>query len=381
MTGAAVVGLDVFTPRLPLRHTFVHRHATRAVSTPVLVRLRLGDGTMGFGEAQPRDYVTGETETSVVRAIETDLTALTVGRHVPDLEAAAALLRSPGARLLKERRPAAFCAVELALLDAAGRRGGVSIGSILGDGRRTELPLDGAVVGFLPRAALVPYLRRIRTLGKRWVKVKVGDAGDVERLEAVREVLGEGADIIVDANGAWTAHEATERLGVLSRFRLTAAEQPVARGDIEGMAEVTRSTAVPVMADESLCTLADAHHLLEARACSRWNLRVGKHGGLLATLELLELARTEAIECHLGVLVGETSLLRAAGWLLASGAPEVARIECDELGLAEDVVTMPLIPSSEGEARVPPGPGLGVEMVPFYEELAVPVVAARGGKT
>jgi muconate cycloisomerase len=141
-------------------------------------------------------------------------------------------------------------------------------------------------------------------------------------------------------------------------------EQPVAREDVAGLARVRRAVATPIMADESIATLDDARRLLDAEACDLWNLRVGKCGGLLATLELARLAQAHGVGCQLGVLVGENGLLGAAGRLLAACHDAFQTLEIDDSGSKRgDVLREPLAPVRDNRAPAPLGrPGLGVEV-------------------
>jgi muconate cycloisomerase len=329
-----------------------------------VLEIALDDGTKGFGEAQPRAYVTGETEASVLEAVQGELARWLLAQEVPDLGVTAALLAGDRAGHWREAMPAAFCAVDLALLDAAGKQRGRSAAEVLGGVRCLAHPSDGAVVGIMAPAALRLFAARLATRRLRWVKAKVGDAGDAVRVGELRRTLGPEVELVLDANGAWTRAQAVARIRELSRFGVAAVEQPVPREDLEGLGEVGSRTGVPVVADESLCTRGDAMSLLRHGGPVQWNVRVGKCGGLIGALELLRLAQAHAVVCHLGVMVGETALLRAAGRLLAACAPALDRVESDEGALlARDLARSTGSPPS-APLDVSPGPGLGVEVDP-----------------
>ena len=88
----AVAAVDVLTVELPFRFSFGHALAERSSSTNVVVRVRLEDGTVGYGEGVPREYVTGETVESVVGALTTRLVPHVVGSRLDDRDAVAELL-------------------------------------------------------------------------------------------------------------------------------------------------------------------------------------------------------------------------------------------------------------------------------------------------
>ena len=363
MSGGQIVSVRVFRPRFPFRLRFSHHQADRRESRPQVLEIVFDDGTKGFGEAQPRAYVTGETEDSVLEALQGDLARWLVGQEVlPDLGVAAALLGGDRARRLREAMPAAFCAVDLALLDAAGQRSGRSAAEVLGGVRRLDHRSDGAVVGIMAPAALRLFAAHLATRRLRWVKAKVGDAGDAFRVGELRRTLGPEVELVLDANGAWTRAQAVARNRELSRFGLAAVEQPVPREDLEGLGEVGSRTGVPVVADESLCTRGDAMSLIRRGGPVQWNVRVGKCGGLVGGIELLRLAQAHGVVCHLGVMVGETALLRAAGRLLAACTPALDRVESDGGALLAQDLARSTASSSSAPVEVSRGPGLGVEV-------------------
>lgn len=377
-SAAAVACVEAVPVRFALRQPFVHHLAARRESCSIVVRVRLADGTCGFGEALPRPYLTGETEASVLAALEGPLAALARGWTAADLPSASRELRGDAARVACAREPAAFCGLELAVLDAAGRRSGRPVTDVLGPVVRRALAYETAVVGLLPEALYRLHLERIRQLGKRAVKIKAGSPRDVERVALARAVLGGAVEISIDANAAWSAAEAVERIRALEPFGLASVEQPVARDDVAGLAAVRRAVPTPVMADESIATRADAERLLAAGACDLWNLRVGKCGGLLATLELARLAACHGIGTQLGVLVAETGILGAAGRLLAACHDGFRQLEFDSTGMrAGDVLAEPLAPVRDGRAAIPTGPGLGITVDDGRLEAAVAAARLR----
>src|SRR5262249_22265513 len=141
---------------------------------------------------------------------------------------------------------AARCALELALLDAYGKRYGEPVSAVtrlaapeLNDARswvRYSGAVTSASTGFKVRFAAL----RLWRYGFRQVKVKVGIAGhdDVQRLRRLRRRLGRKIDIRVDANEAWSRTEVVARIRALEPFALSAVEQPVAHADVDVLAEV-----------------------------------------------------------------------------------------------------------------------------------------------
>ncbi|MBD8079496.1 o-succinylbenzoate synthase [Cellulosimicrobium arenosum] len=192
--------------------------------------------------------------------------------------------------------------------------------------------------------------------GCRTAKVKVaqrGSGGDLEplsaeiaRLEAVRDALGSGGRVRVDANGAWDVDEALRRLPHLDRAAggLEYVEQPCA--DVAGLAAVRRGqrgdAAVPVAADESIRRAEDPLAVVRADGADVVVLKVQPLGGVRACLELAELVGlpvvvSSALESSVGI---------AAGVALAAALPELpyaCGLATVQL-FADDVTDHPLLP-------------------------------------
>lgn len=204
---------------------------------------------------------------------------------------------------------------------------------------RSAVPVNALVPAVVPDAA-ARLAVEAQALGVRSFKVKVGDPGGLDRVAAVRAAVGPSARLRVDANGAWTAAEAVEALARLAAYDLELAEEPVTA--LEDLALVRRRTSVPVAADESVRTVADAGRLAALRAADALVVKVQPLGGVLPALAVIEAAGVPAIVSSLY----ETSVGLAAGVALAAALPELP-YACG-LGtavlLAADVVTDPLTP-------------------------------------
>jgi muconate cycloisomerase len=147
--------------------------------------------------------------------------------------------------------------------------------------------------------------------------------------------------------------------------RLLFAEQPVPADDPEVLAEVRRGTTTPIMADESVFTLSDAWLLARCRAADILSVYPGKHGGIAAALEIAHVARAAGLACSIGsnleLGIGTAAMLHVAA---ASPAIDSRRYPADLIGPLyhdADLLTQPLELGPEF-ARVPDGPGLGVEL-------------------
>ena len=365
--------LEVWTYRIPMRIRFEHAAAGRSTSTGVLVRLELSDGTVGWGEGIPRDYVTGETLESAADIIRSTYAARLLG----DRPLAGEPVVSDGVA-----HHAAWCACELAYLDAAGKSRRVRAADLLA-GQLGLKPgrLLRRVSGVLsagPVARVRRQLRLMRLVSLRDYKLKVGTDGDRDEanLAECHRQLGRGLrrrrgptrrTLRVDANGAWDLEEATRRCEGLARWGVVAVEQPLAKGDEASLVDLRRRTSVPIMLDESLVTFEEAERLVGGGQVDLFNIRVSKNGGLVQSLRLARLAHDSGVHFQLGCMVGETGVLTAAGRVFLELVGRSVRFAEGSYGrflLRSDVTRQRLSFGYGGFVRAMTGPGLGVHVWP-----------------
>ena len=311
---------------IPFKHAFGHALKRRTHADTILVVARSRAGAVGLGEIVPRPYLTGETIDSVMETAAPARARRWAGAEVVSRDDLVARLASDldGAG----RELATLGGFELALLDLASKELGFPLSDVLGGEAGPDLP-PGVVIGFeVDTPALKKHCALLRLAGRRHIKVKVGRADDLDRLEIIARSLGADLALRLDANGAWPVDDAIAQLSVMrDRFRIESVEQPVAGDDLAGMRRVRVETGLRVMADESLCTADDARRLIDEGAADVFNIRVGKCGGFLGSLRLVQMARAAGIGLHLGALVGETGVLSAAAELFGRHVAGFACIE------------------------------------------------------
>ena len=371
-----IAELTAWTVRLPLRREIKHASAARRDSENLLVRCRLADGTEGWGEGVPRSYVTGETPEGALEQLAATPLAEQLGRPCggwPDvIERCAGFhprCNEPDPR--GHRSNALRCAVELAILDAFGRRFGEPVREVVRHyepARELYAPQPGVrysttITAEAPRRERTAAVK-MRLYGFRQCKVKVGVAGadDAARLRRIRFWIGARMDLRLDANEAWDAGEVADRLQPLLRYRVSCIEQPVAHEQVETLAALRPKLTVPVMLDESLTSLADAEAAVRQGTCDLFNLRLSKCGGFLNCLRLAAVARAAGLGYQLGCHPGESGVLSAAGrhWATAVGGIRYLEGSYDRHLLQELLTREDLTFGYGGRAPALHSPGLGV---------------------
>jgi muconate cycloisomerase len=350
------------------------------------------DGTEGYGEGVPRDYVTGETlESSLNLLKQSDLPSQLENcedfAHVLRLAERLRLAPVPG----DERGcngNAARCAVELAILDAFGRRFGEALWAVTPlvapelFQMLPEVRYSGIITSARGlKARLVAW--GMRVYGFQQIKVKVGIPGqdDVKRLKTIRAGAGSKMDLRVDANEAWNLEQAIDQIRAFQQFGITSVEQPLPHSDLGKLSELREKVATPIMLDESLCSLRDAEQACQFHACDLFNLRLSKCGGFIPSLRLMQFAVQHNLTCQLGCQVGETAILSSAGRLFATSVKGLSYLEgsYDRHLVREPLAFEDMTFRRGGRAPTLTGPGLGVTIdAEALERVAVRKEALLG---
>lgn len=349
---------------VPFRRPFAHASSIRASAENVIVCAVSKSGVHGYGEGCPRPYVTREN-------VETARTF--IAWAAPRISAVTDLasLRSWITVHKQEidSNPAAFAAIELALLDMMAQELGLTFEAVLGFPPMSRAHRYSAVIGdSAPLACWVTWLR-YSLFGLRDFKIKLSGDLDRDRAKLVPLRLPMGQRLRFDANNLWrdpaTCITFLEQLGVAA----FAIEEPVAAHDLSGMRDIASATGLAIILDESFVT---PDMLAALPNDVRWivNIRLSKLGGVLRALEAIDRVRVAGLEIVIGAHVGETSLLTRAALLLADAAASALVAQEGAFGtyLLERDLTEPSLrfgfggrlPASRLPASGSPGLGLAV---------------------
>ncbi len=371
-----IAELSAFHVRIPLRKTVRHASHSRTSTETLVVRCRLDNGIEGWGEGLPRSYVTGDTiDTAFEQLRDTDLKQQ-LGAAFASLEDAITVAQSLRCEIRATNMRDCFgnavrCAVELSILDAAARSEGKPLAAVTGlvaesagiRANRERVQYSAAFTTTSRRKA-VKLAWIVRLTGFRLAKVKVGVDGvdDVAWLRTIRRNVGKQMDLRIDANEAWTCDNLVSKLQPLQQYGITAVEQPVPHEHVAGLAEVRKRIDTPIMLDESLCSLSDAHRAIEHGTCDLFNIRLSKCGGFVNSLKLAAIAHRGGLGYQLGCQVGETGILSAAGRHFAVSVADIRYLEgsYDRHLVRERLTVEDLTFGWGGYAAALKEPGLGI---------------------
>src|SRR5215211_3431007 len=338
--------------------------------------MALDSGVDGWGEALPRAYVSGESRQDAFALLRDTILPALVGRSFRSLPEVVSFLEKCDGKAPPEWvRPdvpqtSAWCCVDLALLDAFGREsdhlispGGQPSGGALGRYRYSGVVSAGRGWPY------VKSLLKIRAFGFRQVKLKLERDGALRAARTARRLLGRRVDLRVDANMAWDVDQALEVIQQLRTVGIRSFEQPIAAGDLAGLARLVAESAAEIMVDEGLTDRDSLQRFIAQRACTAANVRISKCGGLVGADARCREALAAGLLLQVGCQVGESSLLSAAHLTLLSALaplrPGVQYAEgCFGRHLLREDPAAPLVQFRYGgrPPRRPPGAGLGIRV-------------------
>lgn len=350
--------VDAIPVALPLKAPMTMSGVTIATAENLLVRIEAQGGAIGWGEAASAPTMTGDTLPGLVAAVRDHLGPLLVGQDA----LARATLRPMLARALVGN-PGAHSAVEMALLDLAGRVLNRRVIDIVGKARRAAVrPMW--LLGNQTVDDDIAEARAKEAEGFHLFKLKIGVkplAREIAAALAIRAALGPRMPLCADANGGLTLADARRYVERTRNARLIFIEQPLPPHDLAGLKALTRATPIPVGIDEGIHGLADLNTHARAGA-GGVSLKLIKLGGLTTALEAARLCQRLRLKVNVAAKIAESSLASAAAIHLACAVPAVDwGVSLTHFYLADDLVRQPLA-LREGQVMLPDGPGLGVDV-------------------
>jgi L-alanine-DL-glutamate epimerase-like enolase superfamily enzyme len=368
----SIAQVEIIPIALPFRERYRTASGALAARSMIVVRLVTDSGTVGLGEAVPLSLRGGPSLGQVAAELTACVPALTAvetetpcGREPGEIRAwiwdllGGCRARGAGSQ--------AVAALDIALHDLSGRLSGMPMWRLLGASEMRDVPCNASIDAAAPERAGA-LAAELRSAGFETFKVKVGTAGDVERVGAVRDAVGPGPRIRIDANGAWTPDEAKAMLDRLDPLGIELSEQPCA--ELDGLARVRAATEIPIVADESVNSAEEAEQATAVGACDAVTIKLAKVGGPLEALRVAAAAPSylsSALDGPIGIAaaIHTTQVLPSEGY-----ASELAH-GLATLGMFGSTYA-PLDGLFAAEVRPPAAPGLGVDVDPRdLEEFAL----------
>ena len=348
--------------RVPRPQAFTSSLGRSLDTENAVVQVQTDEGMTGIGEVCSIWDRKGRGQSEDINDL---LAEALIGRDPFRISEITALMES-----LLHRSYPAKAGIEMALYDIVGKALNTPVYNLLGGLVRERVLLSHSLSMGTPNEVAAQALDLAKQ-GYKTLKSKIGMdlQQDLKTVQAIRDRVGDGITLRVDANMGWSsAKEAVQCIKNLEQFNLELVEQPVHFSDLEGLCFVREHVNVPIMADESVWTSDDALACVRARAVDVFNVYVSEAGGIGCAARIFAIAEAARLPCIVGSMP-ELGIGTAAQAHLA--------FAMRNLGYASDVngfiyqsddVIVEKLQIEDGYLYPPAGPGLGVTLDPAKVE-------------
>jgi len=359
-----ITEIQSYRVRIALKpeYTMITALGVHDVSDYLLVRVLTDEGVEGVGEATVSERWSGESVWSGKATIDHILAPAVIGLDPFDIEALDRQLDD-----VAKHNWFAKSAIEMACWDIQGKAVGKPVYELLGGAcRGLSIRCRYSMGAYEPTRA-AERARELIAQGFETIKVKVGTepTQDIQRVRAVREVIGPDRNLMIDANCGWDVETAIRCINELEDCNLWLVEQPTPDADYAALARVRRETKPPVMADDICFDLIHARELVRNECCDVISLYPGKNGGIRKSKQIAEFAAQHGIACSIGSNLEYDVATAAMGHLIvATENLQIEKYPGDILGPAYHVASVARNPLHiDGPViTLNDAPGLGVEV-------------------
>ncbi len=358
--------IKIYKLFLPFVMEFSHSLRKRCSANNIIVEVVADQGEIkGYGEGAPRSYVTRESQESATKSLTRFIQKDTFPWELDDISQVWDFM--DGLPDGKEHN-SAKCAIEMALLDALGKKEDRHIIQYFYTDFFTPKVYYGIVIPLTHKRRVMEVCELIKKMRINNLRLKMGKdfQQNREAVETIKLIFGDDYDLRIDVNGTWNLELALDHMQLIKEYNVRVIEQPMAPDDpeIADFAGIIKSNGIILMADESACSLRDVKKIIKDGYYGMINVRLSKCGGFRNSLKIIDQLRNNGIKFQIGCQLGESGLLSAAGRVLSLLSRDAVYYDgsYDEFLLKENITVENMTFGIGGEADPLNGPGLGVNV-------------------
>ncbi len=280
----------------------------------VVVYIQTDTGLVGRGAAAPTWVITGDSTFGIVAALKGPIQAALIQQDAKNMNE---LLEKVQASCVNNF--SAKAAADMALHDLFAQFLNQPLYQVLGG---TKNLTTSMTIGLDTPNAMQTAAKQAVADGFGSLKIKVGHHAkmDIERMQAIHEVIPNNIRLRLDANQGWSVKEAIQTIRELERLALNIdwVEQPVKAHDVVGLKTVHDQVGIAIMADESVFSARDALGLLQNQSVDLLNIKLMKCGGIAQARRVADLAAIYGVKCMVGSMMESSISVAAAAHFAAS---------------------------------------------------------------
>ena len=359
------IKLNVRPLNLKLKYPFGISRGSIDYAKNVLVALHFGD-VIAYGEAAPSSYY-GEDQNTVTKFINDFIREKSVEEYIANIHKLKDDLNYFSSNVFRLSAPAARVALEMAFWDLIGKINNKSLYQfffqdddpfVVNGNNFKHLPQTSYTIGLDNLLVIEQKVKEALSLGYKILKVKLGHGydQDLNILKKINETIKNHSCVLrVDVNGGWDLDTTERMLDVLPSYKVELLEQPLPKGSIRLLSDISKKSSIPIFVDEDCMVSKDVEAL--AGKVHGINIKLMKSGSVIEALNMINLAKSYNLKIMLGCMIESSCAISAA----VSLSPFADYIDLDgHLLLESDPFSglsfqnNKIIPSFE--------PGLGVDL-------------------
>jgi len=353
--GMKIVETEIYKYSIPM-HPFTIATGTMDYAQNTFIRIHTDTAIGGVGECSAFPMIVGETQSTCFEMAR-DFAKL--WKQKDPLAIAERMNELHGFTAFNATIKSAF---DMALYDIAAKVEGKPLYKYLG-GQKKKLETDLTIGIGLPNE-MATAAAKFKADGVTMIKIKLGkDAKtDIERVRKIREAVGPGIRLRIDANQGWNFEDASFVLQSISPYDIQFCEQPMRSWNDHQLPKLRKISPIPIMADESVFDHHDAIRLIEAGACAYVNIKFAKSGGILEAIRINDVCAQRNTACMMGGML-ESRVALSAFAHFASAKDNIVFYDMDTclLGHLEDPVKEG-VKFSGYFLELPELPGIGADV-------------------
>lgn len=353
---AKIEQIQFFKSSLSLNHPFITNKRSSTGMKSLIYKITLSDGSIGLGEASENINLTGVNLQGMLDYAVNLSKKILLGQNV-SIDMVNSLYNVP-------YNPAHY-GIETAVIDAFSRSSNETVNDFLGIPLQTHSLENDTTVSIMKTDAMIKQTQGLLNKGYRHIKYKIGPGIDeVERLLALQDILPENVSIRIDPNQAWTEETVFESLKKLtaSNLKIDLIEQPVSVDKPELLKKITMASQIPIAADESVFSIADAKKIIANHEADILNIKLIKCGGPLEAIQIANIAEKNGIDCMLGCTSEINIAISTAAYLSAS-LTNVKYYDLDGLDFVDETPFKGGVRVDKSQLKIPKKiKGLGITM-------------------